>query len=234
MTPPSPDFKQMAVRFVLIFLVGFLSNQGCAGRHHEIILKIQDTRPDVRMAAADKLARIKDFESFKFLLPLLRDEDEDVVQSSIVALGTIGHKGAIGPLIALLNHPDAGVGYALKKTLIGFGPDAIQPLINALRQGDPDIQRTAAELLGRIGDARGIFALAVLLSGPFPDKVRMAAAVALGDIGDSRSVGWLINALNEKNSPIPHLVPDALAKIGSGAIMPLILSEPREPMMYSP
>ncbi|MFH1102593.1 MAG: HEAT repeat domain-containing protein [Pseudomonadota bacterium] len=223
MTPPPPDFKRMAVRFILIFLGGVLSNQGCAGRHHEIMLKIQDTSPDVRMAAADKLGRIKDVESFKLLLPLLRDEDEDVVQSSIVALGAIGHKGAIGPLIALLNHPDAGVRYALKKTLIGFGPDAIQPLINALRQDDPDIQQAAAELLGRVGDARGILALAVLLSGPFPDKVRMAAAAALGDIGDSRSVVWLVNALKEKNSPVPHLVPDALAKIGSPAIMPLIL-----------
>ena len=223
MKPPSPDFKQMAVRFVLIFLVGLISNQGCAGRRHEIILKIQDSSPAVRMAAADKLGRIKDAESFKLLLPLLRDEDEDVVQSSIVALSAIGQKGAIGPLIALLNHPDAGVGYSLKKTLIGFGPDAVQPLINALRQDDPDIQQAAAGLLGRIGDARGILALAVLLSGPFPDKVRMAAAEALGDIGDSRSVGWLINALKEKNSPVPHLAPDALAKIGSGAIMPLIL-----------
>lgn len=220
--PPSPDFKQMAVRFVFIFLVVLLSNQGCAGRRHEIILKLQDTSPDVRMAAVDKLGRIKNVESFKLLLPLLRDEDVDVVQSSIVALGAIGHKGAIGPLIALLIHPDAGVRYALKKILIGFGHNAVQPLINALRQDDPDIQQAAAELLGRLGDTRGIFALAVLLSGPFPDKVRMAAAAALGDIGDSRSVAWLVNALKEKNSPVPHLVPDAMAKIGPPAIIPLI------------
>ncbi|MEW5910156.1 MAG: HEAT repeat domain-containing protein [Thermodesulfobacteriota bacterium] len=201
---------------------------GCTAAYPDLVLKSRSPSPDVRRAGADGLARIKEPASLPILLALLEDQDENVMQSSILALTSLDNAGAITPMAARLNHPDAAVRYLLKKGLVKYGSTAVQPLIGFLRHHNPDVQQSAAEVLGRIGDPRAVIPLIGVLKESFPDKVRMAAVIALGEIGDIRSIDALIDALKEKTSSVPYLVPDALAKIGwqATSYLILLLSDP--------
>lgn len=58
---------------------------------------------------------------------------------------------------------------------------AVAPLIEILRDDDPELRYWAADALGKIGDTRAVPGLIVALRDPF-EAVRMSAAVALGDL----------------------------------------------------
>ena len=109
-----------------------------------------------------------------------------------------------------------------EKALLGFGPEAVSPLIASLAHPDVHIQEASARILGKIKDPSAVFPLIAAFQAPFADRVRIAAAVALGDLGDARAVAPLMEALYEKTSPALHEVPRALAKLGACAVSPLI------------
>ncbi len=156
------------------------------------------------------------------LMALLQDPDPEVVQSAVLALGAIDHPGAVATLIRLLDHDDPGVRYVTEQVLIGFGSEAVVPLIASLKHVDVHIQEASARILGKIKDPSALPPLLVAFGSPFPDRVRIAATIALGDLGDERAVGPIMEALYEKASPGLHEIPHAIAKIGSVAVEPLI------------
>jgi len=74
-------------------------------------------------------------------------------------------------------------------------PD-IDGLINALRDIDADVRRSAAETLGIIGDERAVKPLMRVVEDDDEDgEVRQAAAEAIGRIGGKRAVESLIRVL---------------------------------------
>ncbi len=174
------------------------------------------------MAAARILGKSRDPRWMPALLDRLHDSDPQVVQSAVAALGDLGLPGGIGPLIPLLDHSNPGVRYVTETVLADFGADAVSPLTVALNHTRPRIQESAARLLGSIGDPSVLVPLLSAVAPPYPDRVRIAAVIALGELGDSRAVGPLMDSLYEKDSPALHEIPRALAKIGSPAVEPLI------------
>ena len=89
----------------------------------------------------------------------------------------------------------------------------VEPLIEALKEGNWDVQKAAAESLGKIGDPRAVESLIEALR----DKswsVRRIAAKALGEIGDPRAVESLIEALRDKSWSVRRIAAKALGEIG--------------------
>ena len=154
-------------------------------------------------------------------------------------LGAIGDPQAIQPLIALWNS-DFNLGYRaegalekigapavepLSRSVLGqkqiivggryIGGDqqlAVEPLIGALRQGNPRVQACAAESLGSIRDARAVEPLiAALRSADL--EVQVSAADALGQIGDRRAAQPLIAALANHDPKLRRSVFWALSEI---------------------
>ncbi len=99
-------------------------------------------------------------------------------------------------------------------------PQAVEPLIAALRDEDSDVRRIAAKVLGKIGDTRAVDPLIAILTDKNEDEfVRSAAAEALGNIGDPRAVEPLILVLKEllkdEELAVVFFVVQALVKIGT-------------------
>ncbi len=110
-----------------------------------------------------------------------------------------------------------------------FGPPDVEKLkakgdvpglIKALGYGkDWKVRWAAVGALGKIGDARAVEPLIVVLNDE-DRNVRWGVAEALGQIGDPRAVDSLMATLND--SSVSRAAARALVKIGAPAVEPLI------------
>jgi HEAT repeat protein len=99
---------------------------------------------------------------------------------------------------------------------------AVEPLIAALKNKDPEVAWRAAAALGKIGDKRAVEPLIAALKNKDPE-VQKSAADALAKIG-SPPVKPLIAMLDDADPEVKKLASDLLIKIGSPAVKPLILA----------
>jgi HEAT repeat protein len=161
---------------------------------------------ELREAAAEALGQTGDARAVPPLLGALRDPEHSVRRIAAGALdllgwepdrgtdgaaywvakeewarcGTLGAP-AIGPLTGVLEDPyfsrDA---YRAVAVALGQTGDAraLEPLLDALANFEPEVRAAAAEALGQIGDRRAVGPLAAALTNPDP-AVREAAARAL-------------------------------------------------------
>jgi len=147
------------------------------------------------------------------------ERDHDVRMGAAEALGEIGDKRAVEPLIQALkadSYLQARAAWALGE--IG-DKRAVKPLIPAL-QGELDTEVTlyATQTLIKIGEP-AVKPLIQALKRKDSD-VRARAAEALGEIGDKRAVGPLIQAL-KADSYLQARAAEALVQIGEPAVEPL-------------
>lgn len=112
------------------------------------------------------------------------------------ALGKIGVP-AIAPLIAVIKNKGTRTPCttALKEIR---EPQAVVPLIRALKDADPNIRGHVAYTLGKIGDTRTIDPLVSLLNDS-DEQVVINATRALRDIGDHSAIDPLIASLRNGN-----------------------------------
>ena len=148
------------------------------------------------------------------MITALVDENKDVRRYAALALGNIGDKRAVKPLITALVDEDWVVrgGAALALGDIG-DKRAVEPLITALVDEDWLVRENAADALGKIGDKRAVEPLITAL-GDGEASVRWYAAEALGQICDERAVEPLITALGDERFGVRWRAAKALGKIG--------------------
>ena len=124
------------------------------------------------------------------LVAALRDPDKDVRQFAAKALGQVGDpRGAAGLVIALRDiHLDvrSQAAFALSR----IGAPAVETLVNALQDADPNVRANAARILGQIGDARALPAL---------------ERVAQSDRGTARITGSLVNVAEAARQAVERI-----------------------------
>ena len=216
------------VRDVRWKAVDTLSRIGDAKAVEPLIEALKDADDYIRWNAAKALGELGDARAAAPLIDALKDKY--VRRPAAEALGKIADASAVDPLIKALKNKDYHIQLTAADTLekIGWKPEndielavylivkkkweklpsigkpAVAPLINALKDGDYLVRRSASEALGKIGDARAV----ELLINALKDEdylVRRNAAGALGNIGDARAVESLVsfyvgrlNSLNKK------------------------------------
>jgi HEAT repeat protein len=121
-----------------------------------LIEMLTDEEWEIEKAATDALIEIGE-PAVEPLIVILRDENEDIfLQTKVIAvLAGIKDERSVQPMIqALKEKPElqADLGYRLGL----MGEPAVEPLIEALGDNDPDVRVRAAEALGRIGDERAV------------------------------------------------------------------------------
>ena len=100
----------------------------------------------------------------------------------IEALGKIGDVLAVAPLVGVLRDGYEGMRRTAAEALARIGTAAVDELILALSEPDIEVRLAAAQILGKIRDARAIDTLVVsLMDEDF--RIRRAAAEALGSLG---------------------------------------------------
>ena len=81
-------------------------------------------------------------------------------------------------------------------------PNAVEPLIQALKYEDRMVRASAAMALGYLGDSRALEPLIQTLKDDEDRLVRTSAAEALGKLNDTRAVEPLIQALDDKANQV--------------------------------
>jgi HEAT repeat protein len=149
----------------------------------EQILEIANNESDpwaVRKASVEALGDIRDARAVNSLVNTLNDQYATVREASALALGKIGSKEAITPLLAAL---DTSTLWALRVA--------------------------AANALGEIGDRRATVPLSNMLRDRY-SAVREAAATALSKICDPEALDPLLHALDDPNENVQEAVMHAL------------------------
>ncbi|MFQ5569504.1 MAG: HEAT repeat domain-containing protein [Rhodothermales bacterium] len=186
-----------------------------------LIDALEDTRPEVKKAAAEALLQIGD-SSLGPLVERLNNERPSVRRIAAETLGRHGDARAVTPLIQALTDEDHTVRKAAALALEQMASSAVEPLIDALRCIKGDLGNAAAQLLDRLGwqpggdeteayywiakgeikpcIALGQLALEPLNAALEHDRWQLRRSVvhALEEIDDPRVVSLLIRALADK------------------------------------
>ncbi|WP_420628268.1 HEAT repeat domain-containing protein [Candidatus Leptofilum sp.] len=177
-------------------------------------------KPSIGIAAARALGNIGDDASIIHLgQALIEHKSPKVKKTAADMLGRIASPAAADSLAHALHHDKPSIGIAAAKAFGNIGDDAsIIHLGQALAEHkSPDVRKTAADMLGRIASPTAADILAHALHHDKP-SIGIAAARALGNIGDDASIIHLGQALAEHKSPkVKKTAADMLGRIASPA-----------------
>ena len=182
----------------------------------DLVADLQDSDEEKSIAAAKALGEMGEQAVPPLIKALGVDRDRwflrSKVKDSLVQIGT----PAVKHLIPACKHQ----GTQAQDVLVRIGEPAVEPLIVALKSEDEDIVWHAARALGRIGDPRATQPLIRLLKAAPSHRIRSAAGLALGLLGDPHSIAVLIEELQFQN--YGKEAGESLIKIGAVAVESLV------------
>lgn len=228
------------IRTAAIEALARFDAQNLAG---ELRALLRDQMWDVRSAAAVALAKVKDPTTVDALIAVLKDKSPDVRTAAASSLGRIGDPRAIGPLVLALKDGESDVRRMAAGALTQIDTkwaesDAARKLAPELRGalGSEDwaVRRAAAYVLQQLGEGQVTTSpqLSAEMATParrrqqavltiFTDllkdtdvDLRLAAAEALGRLGDARARSPLMTALMDVEKAVRLAAAHALADLG--------------------
>jgi HEAT repeat protein len=184
------------------------------------------TSVELRASAAWALGWLGDERSISPLLDALHNDDSEVKSRASWALGERGGSGAVPLLISALASPNGEVvRLALGALRQLKDTRAVAPVIDLLQlpHASSSFHEEAIRVLEALGDQRAVKPLLSLLLCEV-HEVHHSAAKALGELGDTSVVPYLIETLSTMGSSVRcRAIVDALGCLRSGeATEPLI------------
>ncbi len=165
-------------------------------------------------------------DAFDNAMAWLKSEDYEKRAQGARALGSLGNRRALEPLIEVLVDEEAAVRANAAIALSDLGDTrAVGPLIARLKYESADVRANVVATLGDLGDARAVEPLiGRLMDKDENEHVRVHAAVALGQLGDARAVDPLIQRLEDRDESegVRWRAAEALGELGDvRAVEPL-------------
>jgi HEAT repeat protein len=169
----------------------------------------------------------KAIETLKKVYEELKDEKNDFKgaypRCSIIK--ALGEQEEIEFLIQALNDKDQLIIRDVARALVKIGDKrAVEPLIETFKNSDD--KRFLGHLLAKLGDKKVIKPLEEALKDPKNIKIKHELALALGNIGDEKTVDLLIEELEEaiknKDKELTFGCAFALCKIGDKKAIPYV------------
>ena len=157
-----------------------------------------------RAFAAELLGRVGSAKAVPVLLETVqatRTEDADVREIALRALARIADPQAVGPLIEALRTAEPWLAPRIADILSRHGDLVTDPLLPILEQ--PGREPARAWAANILGDvgAQRAFPVLVRSLGDLQDEVRAKSASALGRLGDRRAVPYLLEHLLSDPAP---------------------------------
>jgi len=199
------DLRKAAVE-----VLGLLGD-GRAGA--SIITALTDSVPEVRQTAAEALASVNAAGALEPLITALKDSNVYVSFAASKTLGGIHDQRAAGALAEALLDKDGQVSLPAAEALASIGDTAaVAPLLSLLKDGN----WAAPAALAKIGDRRAVDPLCEALHGS--DRMRVAAAQALGELGDPAAIRPLLLMVVFSDDPEYNAWDKALKTLGKAHI----------------
>jgi HEAT repeat protein len=201
-----------------------------------LITLLADSEPTVRIAAALAVGLFRDKSSIIPLSDLLLEDREiEVRQAAAQGLASTRVPEAVPYFIEAMAdsfwwYERENAAQPLLNALAEFGTDAVEPLIDALTHYEGTVRRSAAAVLGRIGDRRAIEPLGVALYD-MHDEVGRTASESLAGFG-AASIGILGEALKHPEAGIRLRALSALSRIRDARVLPLLAGMLNDPDRY--
>lgn len=198
-----------------------------------LIALLADNEPTVRIAAALAVGTFRDPDSLIRLSDLLLEDREiEVRQAAAQALAATLLPEAVPYFIEAMAdsfwwYERENAAVSLLEALTKFGADAVEPLIGALTHTEGTVRRSAAIVLGRIGDTRAVEPLGMTLYD-MHDEVGHAAAQSLAGFG-AAALGVLGEALQHPEAGIRLHAVWALTRIKDARVLPLLTEMLKDP-----
>jgi len=197
------------VRKCAAYALGYLGDNRAA---EPLICAFKNSSADVKVSIAYAFLHFCDKRTLKPLIDNLTAPEAGLRQMSALALGELGDRTAIPPLRERLNDPDANVRRCAAVALGDLGEkDVVKQLIEVVKNGEnvtiitmPQLsscyclKSCAASSLVQIDAKEAVGQLIDILKGTDRDA-RMAAAYALGNLGDRQALEQLKKALADEN-----------------------------------
>lgn len=200
---------------------------------HALAEALEDSDQAVRQAAANALGRIGDPSAVPGLSEALDDPEAQVRAQAAGALGQIGDPSVIPALVEAWDDSQNRVRdeAILAIQRIG-GPEAVGALIEGIGSDDSRVQLAAAQALEELAPPEAVSTLIATFKAARSESVRMAAARALGEIGDSSAlpvfIEFLQGSINSNGrttgTQFEAVVVEALGKIGDPSALPILES----------
>ena len=168
-----------------------------------LLRALNDPDASVRRQAARALDELNEAGAADELLRALKDPDPDVVAAAVNALVNLKDERAPTTLVRLLCTDSDRLARAALQGLekSGYGKSVAELLQKTRMPGtDPVTQMIVVAWLGLIGDTAALPDLITAL-GHRAVPVRIAAARALGRLGDTASVGYLFELAEGERAP---------------------------------
>jgi bla regulator protein blaR1 len=171
--------------------------------------QINRTPQDDRAVSACNAARSGDTEAIPLLIAMLGDDS----RSQLVKCWDTSRWS---PALQTFKHPSPGEQAAL--ALASFGRPAFAPLTNQLDSSNATVRRNAAWAIGELtnmapGERANAVPQLITLLGDSDEWVRMAAARALGELRDPRSLSKLVSTLSDDDWRVRELTTWALSEM---------------------
>lgn len=184
-----------------------------------IALLANDADADVRAGAAQALGKLGDVQAVGPLIAALRDAAEGVRQRAVVALETLGDPSAAPAIYPLID--DFAVRYDATRAAARLGgADAVEPLMRALRNPPPSLDKP------EMGDPSVSGALAIIgepARAPLLDllrdqdgAMRARAAQSLYGLRDDQTLSALIAALRDPDPTVVIVARSTIETILNG------------------
>jgi len=177
-----------------------------------------------RCEAAEMLGAARQPQSLVALVSLLHDRDREVRQVAARALGRIGAKGAVEPLLEAVVGRRALPSRDVASALVLLEPTATAALVDAVgRARAPQVRAMGAEVLGLRGAVEATGLLVAMVEHDDHLEVRIRAARALGRIGVRAATPPLMEALRAESPELRAVAARALGQLGAAdAVEPLV------------
>lgn len=165
----------------------------------------------LRTQALKQLGELGDPTAFPAVATSLTCSEEPLVRSAILALGGLGDRRAVAPLIAMaVQQPQQRI--RALEAVVKIGEAGLPALLALLEQtSEAALQHAVIEALGRMKSPRGISAVAAFLSDPSV-VLRRHAAEMLAQIGDAAAVGALREALTDADEHVRRHAAEGIAR----------------------
>lgn len=175
--------------------------------------------PKLREFAVLGLGGVETRESLNVLVESLADRvntARNVAERSLLGMTEFVAKHGVERLLDLLKHP-APLTRSPAARLLGHTGDAraLEPLLSMLKDEEWLGRMWAAGALGDLGHAEAIEPLAERLAGDEKNRVRAAAAEAIGQLRHERSEELLRGALEDEDEGVQNAVREALQALGT-------------------